>query len=100
MKKKAIIQCIVTGDPYPVLNQNRQIECMIPVRAYSIVNVQEAKLLDIPKNSELLIKIIDGSLWLHFVYTQLHDRFMVCGEIEKNVIISRTIFKMPRSHLQ
>lgn len=100
MKIKAIIKCIATGDPYAVLNKDRKLECMIPVRPYSIVSVQESKLLNIQQNAEILIKITDPSRWLHFVRTQQYDRFMVCGEIEKNVIISKSLFKMPRLHMQ
>ena len=71
------------GDPYPVLNEKREIECFIDVEALHLYRVENGIS---EKKKKLHLRIADGSIWLHFKHTFANDRFTVGGTMRLDLL--------------
>lgn len=78
---RVIMHCRAVAMPYPVLTENRTLECMIPVRAFSLTYISSAE-------------CVKNSRWTHLRITKQDDCFVVCGRIDGDIITSESTFKM------
>lgn len=90
-ENRVIMHCRAVAMPYPVLTENRTLECMIPVRAFSLTYISSAECV---KNSRYTVRICDNSRWTHLRITKQDDCFVVCGRIDGDIITSESTFKM------
>lgn len=89
--EKVIINCVVISTPYPVLNEQRELECFIEVEALHLLRVDKGVT---EKNKKLCLRIADGSIWLHFKKTCVNDRLTVGGTLCGKTVTSASITKM------
>ncbi|WP_038074675.1 hypothetical protein, partial [Treponema sp. C6A8] len=76
--EKVIMDCVVLGNPYPVLNEKRELECFIDIEALKIVRLEKGLS---ESKKKLCLRIADGSIWLHFKKTSANNRFTVSGTL-------------------
>lgn len=89
--ENVIINCVALGNPYPVLNEERELECFIDVKALHLLRVEKGLS---EKNKKLRLRIADDTIWLHFKKTSANDRFTVSGTLSGETVTSQSITKL------
>lgn len=85
------MNCVALGDPYPVLNEQRELECLIKVEALQLLRLEKGIT---EKRKKLFLRINDGSIWLHFKKTHANDSFTISGTLTGETVTSKNITKL------